>query len=85
VQAVVNARGYARRPSPRVFRKAGAEHFRFGLGIDRRQPLVVPGGQSAVARASSPSLSRALPVESIRAPALIKLGRHVNHRLASRC
>jgi transposase InsO family protein len=41
-----------------------AQRLRADLGIDRRQPLVARGCQSAVARASSPSFLRALPVES---------------------
>ena len=43
-----------------------AQHFRGSLGIDRCQPLVAPGSQRAVARASSSSFLRALPVESTR-------------------
>jgi hypothetical protein len=40
-----------------------AQHLRVSLGIDRRQLLVARGGQSAVARASSPSFLRALPAK----------------------
>jgi hypothetical protein len=43
-----------------------AQHLRPGLGIDRCQPRSLRQAASAVARASSPSFFRALPLESTR-------------------
>jgi hypothetical protein len=43
-----------------------AQHFGADLRIDGCQALVTLSGQSAVARASSPSFLRALPVDCTR-------------------
>jgi hypothetical protein len=44
MQAALNARVRSATKSIASFGKQ-AQHFRPGLGVDRRQPLVAPGGQ----------------------------------------
>ncbi len=43
-----------------------AQHLRFGLGIDRRQLLVAPGGQRGGEGIQLSSFLRALPLQSTR-------------------